>query len=267
MAEIERARSTRWRRIAPLDAEAAERAWLRAEALDGGRVPGLGEVASAISSAGGDDRAHAAGRRPSVARWSARRGRGRDPRRSARAGRDGRRRAGLGGMDRSAGGCLDAAMSTHPRTKPCSVADTAYATLAEDVVHADHVRCARWTLATSGAQPGAIRIARCEADRCGPLVDWRAPPPWTRPRPPGAPGAGPGAASPEAHGSRWPAWATWALAGAGVAVAAGVGIVASGALGSAPTETRFVNGGTEDAVRQSTRASRLGRIADRGRGA
>ena len=47
MAEVERARSTRWRRIDPADAEAAEREWVRAEALDGGRMPGLGEVSSA----------------------------------------------------------------------------------------------------------------------------------------------------------------------------------------------------------------------------
>ncbi|HEX3343550.1 MAG TPA: hypothetical protein VHS09_03210, partial [Polyangiaceae bacterium] len=33
MAEVERARSTRFRRLPPLDEDAAERAWMRAEAL------------------------------------------------------------------------------------------------------------------------------------------------------------------------------------------------------------------------------------------
>ncbi len=47
MAEVERARATRWRRIAPEDVEAAERSWARAEALDGGRIPGIGEIAGA----------------------------------------------------------------------------------------------------------------------------------------------------------------------------------------------------------------------------
>ncbi len=47
MAEVERARSSRLRRIAPVDEAAASAAWTRAEALDGGRVAGIGEQAAA----------------------------------------------------------------------------------------------------------------------------------------------------------------------------------------------------------------------------
>jgi hypothetical protein len=89
--------------------------------------------------------------------------------------------------------------------------------------------------------PGTIRVALCGAGTCGPLLDWRPAPRWTW--------------SPEAEtsntasspggGRRWPAWATWTLAGIGAAVATGVGVavVASGALKSPPPETRFVGGG------------------------
>ena len=38
-------------------------------------------------------------------------------------------------------------------------------------------------------------------------------------------------------------WATWGLVGTGVAIAAGVVILASGALRPVPAETHFVSGG------------------------
>ena len=47
MAEVERARASAWRNVWATDTEAAERAWMRAEAIDGGRVAGLGEVGTA----------------------------------------------------------------------------------------------------------------------------------------------------------------------------------------------------------------------------
>ncbi len=239
MAEVERVRSTRWRRIAPPDLEAAERAWQRAEALDGARVPGLGEVSSTSHPAeatialglGGDDQAWLDGQPVAAAVVT---------------------RAGPHALAVTAGGALvwaewiEVPPGTSnldidaPTTKPCSAADTSYASLAGDAVEAAEVRCADWALATNGPQPGTIRIAACVANRCGPLVDWRTPPPWTRAPPADVRSD---AANSHPHGSRWPAWATWALAGAGVAVAAGVGIAASGALQSAPTETRFINGG------------------------
>jgi hypothetical protein len=123
-----------------------------------------------------------------------------------------------------------------PPSPACSADDTSRAVLAGDHVSAPLVRCARWIAAAPGepGQPaGTLRVATCEADACGSLVSWRArePEAWSIAPPAGATGA------------RWPVWATWTLAGVGAAVAAGVAIVASGALQSAPTETRFVSGG------------------------
>jgi hypothetical protein len=76
-----------------------------------------------------------------------------------------------------------------------------------------------------------VLVAICEKDRCGPSVEWRDPGAWVT-----APPA-------EAPKGRWPAWATWALVGASVGIAAGAVIAASGVLQPAPAETRFVNGG------------------------
>ncbi len=239
MAEVERARSTRWRRIPPPDTEAAERAWQRAEALDAGRVAGLGEVASASHppeatialTLPGDDRAELDGQPVTVVVVT---------------------RAGPHALVVTADGkpvwaewieASDHASTMHidaPTTTPCSTADAAHASLVDGTVHADPVRCARWIAATSGRQPGTIRVALCEAGRCSPLRDEGEPPPWTRPVPASV---GSDATNSRDHGLRWPAWATWVLAGAGVAVAAGVGILASGAFQPAPTEIRFVNGG------------------------
>ena len=43
LAEVERGWAVRHTRVAPVDAERAERAWQRAAGLDGGRVAGVGE--------------------------------------------------------------------------------------------------------------------------------------------------------------------------------------------------------------------------------
>ncbi len=239
MAEVERARSTMWRRIAPPDADAAERAWLRAEALDAGRVSGLGEVGSASHpfpstialALPGDDRAELDGQRAATVVVT---------------------RAGPHALVVKADGApvwaewIEAPIGAStmrvdaPTTKPCSSADAAHARLVDGAIRGDLVRCPRWVVATSGQQPGTIRVALCEGDRCGPLLEGRDPPLWTRPLP-----ANPVSESTNSRdrASRWPGWATWVLAGAGVAIAGGVGIVASGALKPAPTGTRFVNGG------------------------
>jgi hypothetical protein len=81
---------------------------------------------------------------------------------------------------------------------------------------------------------GAIRVATCEGESCGPLVEWRAvsPVPWTTPT-----------AAAEAQ-FKWPAWATWTLAGATVVGASFAVAAAAGAFKSSPPqETQFVNGG------------------------
>jgi hypothetical protein len=251
MAEIERARATRWRRVPPDDPEAAEREWQRAEALDDGRVPGIGETSAAAHPAEarltlavpGDDQAWLDGRPVSAAVAT---------------------HAGPHALVVTAEGApvwagwieVGPGSSTlevdAPATTPCSIADTARADLAgaDETLRAGRVRCTRWVAVVPGAPgtaPGTIRVASCEASRCGALVEWRDTADagdanrWMRQAPGDAANAVGRPARP------WPTWATWAIAGAGVAVAAGiVAVVASGALQAAPTETRFVSGGLKN---------------------
>jgi hypothetical protein len=248
MAEVERARSTRWRRIDPTDAEAADREWVRAEALDGGRMPGLGETSAASQPADAQvtlalpdgDEARLDGAHVSEAGVTA-----------THAGphalvvmADGAP-VWAGWIDLPPG--PSAVEIDAPAPTPCSSADAARASLTAGdsagvsaSVRAQRVRCARWVAVAPGPTPGALRIATCEGARCSDLLVWRDVPPWIAP----APVAG----NPEAGRLQhpWPRWATWVLAGAGVAVAAGIAVAASGALQAAPTETRFVSGGLKN---------------------
>jgi hypothetical protein len=236
MAEVERARASLWRRVAPLDLEAADRAWTRAEALDGGRVAGVGEEAAA---------AHAAAATVTLAVSPG----------DAKAWLDGQAvdgaasaatRAGLHALVLTWAGApvwaswvevpagataLDVPLDVAP---PCSAGDVSRARVgAAGGVEAGFVRCPSWVAVEAGARPGTVRVAMCEADRCGAPVEWRAPAPWTWSPP----------VREDDERRSWPAWATWALVGGGAAVAAGVIAVAAGAFQQAPTETRFVSGG------------------------
>jgi hypothetical protein len=246
MAEVERARSTRWRRIGPVDGEAAERAWMRAEALDGGRAPGIGEqsagshpLAASISVVlpGGD-----------LAWLDGRPVRGTNIATSAgphaiAVTADG---VPIWATWVDVPGGSSSIEADAPEVSPCSFGDTARASplaaasTAARSVDARRVRCAHWVAATVGPVPGAVRIATCEAGTCGPLLDWHVPilPAFSSPS---LFSREPTSGAERRRG--WPAWATWALAGAGAAVAATVVVVAAGALRSAPTETLFVNGG------------------------
>jgi hypothetical protein len=245
MAEVQRARAARLRLIAPADHEAAERVWLRAEALDGGRVAGIGEegstahpeAASVAMDLSADD----------VELWL-------DgeplPAKSRIA-----TRAGLHALVATWEGApvwaewietppgassLRVPASGPPR---CSVDDVAHAKLVPDAegaspgrgsIDASRVRCDAWVAALAGARPGSVKVAMCQVGRCGPAFEWHAPAPWTW------------SPSAERGGDRgWPAWATWTIAGVGAAVAAAVVIAASGALEPSQTETRFVNGGVK----------------------
>jgi hypothetical protein len=249
MAEVERARATRWRRVAPEDAEAGERAWMRAQALDGGRVAGIGEVGSAATPASAtvalafpvEDEARLDGI-PVGAGDGIPVGAGGSAVRSVTTV------AGphdlvvtiegatvwAGWIDVPPGASridVDA-----PGAVPCSRADVARASTG-----AASVACGSWVAVSRGTQPGAIRIARCGAGRCDAAVEWSESAAWARATPPGSPSP---TDTPGAHArAPWPAWATWALAGAGVVLATGIAIAASGALESAPTTTRFVTGG------------------------
>jgi hypothetical protein len=235
MAEVERARAAMWRRLPPFDVEAADLAWTRAEALDGGRVGGIGEQAAA---------GHAAAASVKLALSPG----------DARAWLDGRA---VGGPEAVTAAGLHALVVTwegsavwaswvEVREGESALAvsvDVAAACSADDVararagaaggVEAVFVRCPSWVAARAGARPGTVRVASCEAERCGDAVEWRAPAPWTWSPP----------VREDDERRSWPAWATWALVGGGAAVAAGVIAVAAGAFRQGPSETRFVSGG------------------------
>lgn len=242
MAEVERARSSRFRRLPPLDEEAAERAWMRAEALDGGRVAGVGERAAAAHPAEATIALHPlpalatlrldgrlqpvgsgivathAGPHALVVAWE-------------------EAPVWAGWIDAPAGSwALDLAI---PEPPPCSLGDVGTAHLVRTdggrSVDAASVRCSSWVAALAGPRPASVLVALCEAGRCGTLLEWTAPGAavWTW------------SPAPEQVHGRWPTWATWGLVGVGAVVAAGVVVVASGILRSAPGETRFVSGGVK----------------------
>jgi hypothetical protein len=233
MAEVERIRSARLRRVPPVDEGAADRAWARAVGLAGERVVGVGEQAGSTQSAAATIVLDV------------------EPR-GATARLDGRP-VEAGAVNTLAGphvlvvawngapvwaAWLDtpAGSSTFrvvaPASPPCSTDDLARAARAGDGVDAGRVRCTTWIAAVPGAAPSTVRIAMCEAAACGPLLDWRLPTwTWTPPQPVARRG--------------WPAWATWSLVGAGAAIATGVLVGAAEALQHPASETRFVSGGVK----------------------
>lgn len=233
MAEVERARSTRLRRVPPVDDAAADRAWARAEGIDGGRVAGLGEQASSTHPAaatiavdvsppdarvwldgapvrGGAVDTHA-GPHQLVATWNG-------------------APVWAQWVDTPAGSSTVGIVA--PVAPACSIDDVSRAAIRDGAVDAAGVRCPAWVAAAPGAD--GVLFATCEREHCGPLLAWHpgASIPWQPP--------------PDHRGNGWPGWATWGLVGLGGAVVAtAVAIVASGALKPAPTATQFVSGGVK----------------------
>jgi hypothetical protein len=241
-AEVARAWSVRWLRGG--DEERAKRAWQRAAGLDGGREAGLGEKAFA----------------PDAAITATIRLKDAERADGAKLRLDGEIIA-PGEVKRSAGEhalaivgadgqpvwaeWVSFAQGTDVRVEAppppaCSEADVRSARLSEHAssVSATGVRCSAWVAAVAGER-GVVRVATCARDACSELVEWRSiaagSPGWT---------FGPGPAV-EAR-AKWPAWASWTLAGVGVVgTAVGIAAAAGAFRSSSPPETQFVSGGVQ----------------------
>lgn len=218
LAEVERGWAARFSRLEPIDAARAARAWRQADALDGGRLPGIGEPAPPP-------------RAPSAPFSITLTG----PSRSAELRFDGRvispgaqaAPPGLHQLVATVDGRVVFAewvfVVPHadvrvalPAPEPCSAEDLAGPAPA----------CATFVRVRAGATRGAYQVCECERDGgCGPEL--AIAPVWTAP--------------PEHHGvvrHGLPAWAAWTFAGAGVVL----GAIAAGAIGWAalPSTTRTV---------------------------
>jgi hypothetical protein len=240
-AEVERAWSVRWLRVAPRDAARARAAWEAADGLDGGRVAGVGETAFPPPPRS-KVRLLVGGARPGVVL----RVDGRSVEPSAPGEYDAELAPGEHQVVVTAGarvafaswvalaGARPEAIRVDVDDGACEEGASVGARVESGVVQASGVGCARWIAAVPGARRGAVLVARCERDACGPLLEWRMEL---------LPERGVG---PERRRATWPSWATWTLVGAGAVSALAVGLVATGALETRPVVQRFVTGGVRE---------------------
>ncbi len=249
-AEVHRGWAARFTRVEPRDDIRAQLAWQDADALDGGRAPGIGEATF-------PPRARTpvtftvlgAGSRAVVVRLD-----GVDLTGTASEG--------------SVAYALDVVPTEHqlvvsvdgdvaftswvsitgaaagaPRARIAvrvgdegSCAAIAGVTREGNAVRAPNVSCERWIAAVPTERRGAVLVARCERSTCGPFLEWRSEASF------GAATAGP--EGPVARpGGGWPAWATWAAIGVGAAAATTITLIAAGVFEARPVEERFVAGG------------------------
>jgi hypothetical protein len=250
-AEVHRSWAARWSRVEPRDDQRAQLAWQEADALDGGRAAGIGEVAfPARPRSATTLTVSGASSQKVIARL------------------DGAEIAGTASADGVTTYALDVPAAEHhlvisvdgdvafaswvaiaptnagsPRpTIPihvgddgaCSASSLDRVTRATDgSVHAGGVTCDHWVAAVPAERRGAVLVARCERSACGPFLEWRSESAFgTQSSPPLV-----------AHHGPWPAWATWTAIGVGALAATTIALVASGVLESHPTEQRFVAGG------------------------
>lgn len=250
-AEVSRSWASRWTRIEPRDEQRAQAAWQDADALDGGRAAGIGEVA------------YPARARVALAVTVAGRGS-----RTIVTRLDGAPLAGSASADGVVTYALEVSPAEHQLvvtldgepvfaswvtvapaspgapvpTVPIRVGDdgacsaSSFAGVARDGaggVRATGVTCDRWVAAVATERPGAVLVARCAGGACGPFVEWRSEGGFE----------GPGARPVAPHREPWPAWATWTALGVGVVAATTITLIATGVLESRPTEQRFMAGG------------------------
>jgi hypothetical protein len=226
MAEVERGWARRWGSVPPKDPDRALAAWQRAEGLDGGREPGVGEVATRTSDASvpfeivldGEGEVSVDGR--PVTAGALRRSPGEHQVTITQRGS-----LVWAGWIGVADGTV--ARIAAPEPPPCSTDDFAKVSASGASVQASGVRCDVWVAARSEHEGGKLFVALCRTDRCGALLEWRSL------------GEGPGV--PVGPAVRWPAWATWTLVGVGAAAIAGLTVgldVAFHSGGSVPAGSR-----------------------------
>ncbi|AKV01055.1 hypothetical protein AKJ09_07718 [Labilithrix luteola] len=245
-AEVQRTWASRWLRVDPKDPAKAQAAWQDADALDGGRVAGIGELVGpkraptrvALRVGGAPARA--------VVRVD-----GNEVARSANlslAPGDHQVIVANGNAPIFASWISVPAVSEAPGAPPttidvrlgddrgCGRSAFARASLDHERVHAAGVRCEHWVAAAPGPRPDAIYVARCERETCGPLLEWRVE---------SSARGTESQVSSSGGTTHWPAWATWTLVGVGAAAATALTLVATGAFDSHPVEPRFVTGGVK----------------------
>jgi hypothetical protein len=239
-AEVERAWASRWLRDPRPTKETqghAAAAWRRAAALDGGRAAGLGEQAIDAPLAVHVRLVVTGDARGSEVRIDGERVESGELTRAA-----GEHDVVVARADGTvtwaawvpfADGDDVRVFARSPRG--CSRDDVGRARIEMDQVDANGVGCARWVAAESLGD-GSLRVATCEASRCGPLVEWHA-------RLPGGPVLP--VEPPRSDARGLPTWATLTLAGVAVGGAALAAVLATSAFKPAPTETRFVDGGLQ----------------------
>lgn len=245
-AEVHRGWAARWTRVEPKDDGRALLAAQEADALDGGRAPGIGEATfPARPRTPATFVVQGAGSRAVVARL------------------DGVELTGVA-AEGNVVYSLDVVPAEHQvlvaldgdvvfsswvaiaasaarTTIPIRVGDegscAAIAGVTRDgnTVRAPNVACERWVAAVPAERRGAVLVARCERSSCGPFLEWRSESSL------GAPNSG--SEPPLARGAGWPAWATWTAIGVGAAVATTITLIATGVFESRPVEQRFVAGG------------------------
>jgi hypothetical protein len=247
-AEVDRTWAARFSRVEPKDEARARAAWQDADAIDGGRVPGIGETAF-------PRRANASAKLVVHASATAR----------VIVYLDGTPLAPKSTADTSATYAFETPAAEHQivatidgeiafaswvalaaGTTPsapsvidvslgaggtCDASSFASVARDQDRIRAPGVGCARWVAAIPGDKRGSVMVARCEQDACGPLLEWRTE------------SMSAGSAAPPVARAGWPGWATWTLVGFGAAAATTVAIVATGALEARQNEPRFVGGG------------------------
>ena len=250
-AEVHRSWAARWSRVDPRDDLRAQLAWQEADALDGGRAAGIGEVAfpprprAAVTlTVQGATSRKVVARLDGTELTAASSGDGATTYTLDVAAAEHQLVIALDGdvtfaswvaIAEPAAGAPRATIPIHVGDEgACSAASLATVTRGDGgAVQAGGVTCEHWVAAVPAERRGAVLVARCERSACGPFLEWRSEGAFGAPGPPPA----------LPHGGAWPAWATWTAIGVGAVAATTIALVATGVFDSHPTEQRFVAGG------------------------